>query len=273
MNAGASGSAFGDRVSGDAAASLDLLRPAWAAPPGVGAAMSSRHGGVSTGPWNSLNLGAACGDRPEAVAENRRRFAQALGATPVWLRQVHGSRVLRLDDELLRDEPADAAWTTQRGLACTVSVADCLPVLLASDDGQVVAAAHAGWRGLAAGVLEATLAALAEDAAVPPRRLHAWLGPCIGAQAFEVGVDVLMAFGASPGAPGPHFVARPRADGSQRWLADLQALARGRLLALGLPAIAVTTHGDCTLGSPSAFFSYRRDGAASGRMAAAVWRR
>lgn len=250
-----------------------LLQPAWPSLPGVGAAMSGREGGVSTGPWHRLNLGAACGDRPEAVARNRRRFSAALGATPVWLRQVHGCGVLHLADDRPRDEPADAAWTTQRGVACTVLVADCLPVLLARGDGAVVAAAHAGWRGLAAGVLETTVAALADGTGTSTQALRAWLGPCIGPQAFEVGVDVLEAFGFTAAAPGPHFVARPRPDGSPRWLADLPALARARLLALGLPAAAVHTHGGCTVGSPSAFFSYRRDGRASGRMAAAIWRR
>jgi polyphenol oxidase len=249
-----------------------LLQPAWTPPPRVGAAMSTRNGGVSTGSWHSLNLGLACDDRPEAVAENRRRFATALGATPVWLRQVHGCGVLHLADGRPRDEPADAAWTTQRGVACTVLVADCLPVLFSRDDGAVVAAAHAGWRGLAAGVLEATVGALADRTGTPPQRLRAWLGPCIGAQAFEVGVDVLQAFGATPARPGRCFVPRPRADGSARWLADLPALARARLLALGLSAAAVHTHGGCTVASPSAFFSYRRDGRASGRMAAAIWR-
>lgn len=249
-----------------------LLRPHWPAPPAVAALMSERTGGCSTGPYDSANLGVAVGDAPESVAANRAGFRQALaGARPVWLRQVHGTEVLRLDAGT-PDEPAtpaDAAWTDQPGLACTVQVADCLPVLLADRRGRAVAAAHAGWRGLAAGVLESTLVALRSGAGVDAADVVAWLGPCIGPLAFEVGADVLEAFGSRPGSAEPRlFAFSPRADGAARWRANLHELARRRLGAAGVPAI----HADdtCTALTPSRFFSFRRDGR-TGRMAAAVW--
>lgn len=252
---------------------LPLLRPAWLAPANVGAAMSQRAGGVSTGPYASLNLGVAVADEPAAVAENRARFGAALGAQPVWLRQVHGVKVLRLHagGDSAHGEPADAAWTTDPGVACTVQVADCLPVLFTLRDGSAVAAAHAGWRGLAAGVLEATVQALCEGRGVAPSEVLAWLGPCIGPRQFEVGADVLQAFGEDPAAPDSHrFVYRPRSDGAPRWLANLPLLAAERLAAVGLQRI--TSAGACTVEEASSFFSFRRDGV-TGRMAAAVWRR
>lgn len=251
-----------------------LLRPAWSAP--VGALCSTRAGGVSAGPWAGLNLGDAVGDDPAAVAENRRRFASWLeGARPVWMRQVHGTQVLRLTPAALRDSGADppvadAAWTDQPGLACVVQVADCMPVLLAAADGRAVAAAHAGWRGLAAGVLEATLAALCEGAGVQPAQVQAWIGPCIGRRRFEVGADVLRAFGAGDAAASAAFVPCARADGSARWLADLPALASARLQAAGVGSISGGMW--CTASDASGFFSFRRDGV-TGRMAAAIWRR
>lgn len=234
--------------------------------------MSTRQGGVSAEPWQSLNLGVAVGDEPAAVAQNRARFAAALGARPVWLRQVHGTQVLRLQADTPEHpaEPADAAWTTEPGIACTVQVADCLPVLLADPEGRAVAAAHAGWRGLAAGVLEATVAALHAGAGIRPDRLIAWLGPCIGPEAFEVGAEVLPAFGRVAHAHDqPAFRWAPRADASPRWRADLVALARERLLALGVTAIVAD--GACTVSDRSRFFSFRRDGR-TGRLAAAIWR-
>jgi len=256
---------------------LPLWRPRWAGElsPEIAAAMSTRHGGVSQGPWASLNLGGACGDVLADVAVNRQRFASALGARPVWLRQVHGTNVVQLDGaspgaDLL---PADAAWTATPGIACTVLVADCLPVLLAARDGSAVAAAHAGWRGLAAGVLEATVQALQQGAGVAPRDLMAWLGPCIGPQAFEVGADVLAGFGVLPETAGPDvFLYRPRADGTPRWRAYLPALASARLQAAGVPEGAIHACGHCTFSEPSDLFSFRRDGV-TGRLAAAIWRR
>ena len=251
---------------------LPLLRPDWPAPPGVGAAMSLRDGGVSGAPWRSLNLGAAVGDEPLAVAENRARWAAALGARAVWLRQVHGVKVLRLSSTSATtpDEPADAAWTTEPGLACTVQIADCLPVLFAARDGRAVAAAHAGWRGLAAGVLEATLSALQQGAGVATGELVAWLGPCIGPRQFEVGADVLEGFGQAPAQADPAlFVYSPRSDGAPRWRANLQQLAKLRLAAAGV--VHISQDPSCTVEDESRFFSFRRD-RVTGRLAAAVWR-
>jgi polyphenol oxidase len=247
-------------------------RPLWAAPPSVGALMSERAGGVSLAPYNSLNIGSAVGDDPAAVAENRARVAAAMGARPVWLRQVHGARVVRLGSGDIDAEPqqADAAWTDEPGIACTAQVADCLPVLLATLDGRGVAAVHAGWRGLAAGVLEATLAALCKGTGRAPNEVAAWLGPCIGPRAFEVGADVLEAFGAPTASPDVQlFVSRPRADGAPRWLANLPQLARDRLRAAGVEHLAGGEA--CTVGDASRYFSFRRDGV-TGRLVAAVWR-
>jgi polyphenol oxidase len=245
------------------------ITPGWQVDGRIGALMSTRAGGVSRAPFDSLNLGRSAGDEPVAVDENRRRFAAALGgARPVWMSQVHGVQVRRLksaDPAGAAVDAADAAITTEPGVACCVMVADCLPVLFAAPDGLGVGAAHAGWRGLAGGVLEATVAALSEAAACAPHRLQAWLGPCIGARQFEVGADVLEACGG-----GAHFVARPRPDGAMRWLADLPGLARARLHAVGVTQIS---GGDwCTVEERSRFFSFRRD-SVTGRMAAAVWLR
>ena len=243
------------------------MRPEWLVDARVGALMSMRAGGVSVAPFDSFNLGRSAGDERAAVDENRRRFAAALqGAQPVWLSQVHGTHVLRLRAGMAAQaHEADAAITTEPGLACTVMVADCLPVLFAAPDGRGVGAAHAGWRGLAGGVLEATVLALCEAAACPAAKLQAWLGPCIGPRQFEVGAEVVEAFGA-----GPAFVARPRPDGAMRWLADLPALARQRLAGAGLTQISGGA--GCTVEDASRFFSFRRD-AVTGRMAAAVWLR
>jgi len=258
-----------------------LIRPRWPAPPGVRALMSTRGGGVSTGPGGalaSLNLGRSVGDAPEAVAENRRRFVASLRGSedaapvrPVWLHQVHGAHVLALDAASAEHPttPADAVWTATPGVACMVGAADCLPMLFAARDGRAVAAAHAGWRGLAAGVLEATVAALAEGAGTRPADLQAWLGPCIGPRRFEVGADVLQAFGVAPRPlHQPGFAYAPRPDGDPRWRADLQGLARRRLQDLGIGLIAAEEA--CTYEDASRFFSFRRD-PAGGRMAAAIW--
>lgn len=246
------------------------LMPDWAASGRVGSLMSTRAGGVSAAPFDSLNLGRSAGDRREAVDRNRRRFAAALGARPRWMSQVHGSSVLRLraDDEQGDAESgaaavADAAITTDSGIACTVMVADCLPVLFAAADGAAVGAAHAGWRGLATGVLESTIAALCGAARCEPGAVSAWLGPCIGPRQFEVGADVVTAFGG-----GPRFAPRQRADGQARWLADLPGLASDRLRAAGVTQISGGAW--CTVEDASRFFSFRRDGV-TGRMAAAVW--
>ena len=249
--------------------SAPLRHPGWLAPEWrvahVGALMTTRHGGVSAAPFDSFNLGAAVDDDPQAVARNRRRLAQTIGARPVFLNQVHAANVVRLTAADARpDGPvrtADASVTTEPAIACTAQVADCLPVLFAAPQGRAVGAAHAGWRGLALGVLEATLAAVCEAAHCAPDEVQAWLGACIGPTQFEVGPEVLDAFGAS-GAP--RFVAK----GPRKWLADLPALARDRLQAAGVRAIGGGEW--CTVSDPSRFFSFRRDHV-TGRMAAAIW--
>jgi YfiH family protein len=244
------------------------MRPEWPLPAGVQAFCSERDGGVSSPPYDTLNLGDHVGDDPVAVLENRRRLALQLQARPVFLQQVHGRGVVRLTPETADGTEADACWTTERSLACTMMVADCLPVLLAARSGTVVGAAHCGWRGLAGGVLESLWEAMRGEAGRADQVL-AWLGPCIGPQAFEVGPEVRDAFAAHDSAAASLF--RPHGDG--KFLADLQGLARRRLAALGITAI----HGNdgtrawCTVSNPSRFFSHRRD-RISGRFAAGLWR-
>ena len=265
----------------------DALRPVFTSPR-VHALMSTRQGGVSQGAFVSLNLRHGLGDDVGAVVENQARFAAALGAEPVWLRQVHGTRVLRLPlvseatdaTEATPNElpEADASITTTPGVACAVQVADCMPVLFAVADGRGVGAAHAGWRGLSSGVLEATVAALCEAAHCEPSDIEAWLGPCIGPRHFEVGADVLQGFGvpvasASGGdQAAPVGPARFVPDRPGKWLADLPGLARDKLSALGIARISGGTW--CTVEDASRFFSFRRDTrlhGRSGRLAAAIW--
>jgi len=242
-------------------ADLDMILPDWPAPPGVRAAMTLRTGGASGGPYASLNLGDHVGDDPGAVAENRRRLREALSlpTEPLWLEQVHGTDVARFGGSTR--PRADAAVALEPGQVCAVMVADCLPVLLADRARTCVAAAHAGWRGLAAGVLEATVAALPVD----PARLVAWLGPAIGPEAFEVGPEVRAAFLAVD--PAAEVAFWPGTG--DRWLADVYTLARQRLARAGVSE--VYGGGWCTVSDPGRFFSYRRDGV-TGRMAALVWR-
>jgi len=222
--------------------------------------MTTRAGGVSRGSYASLNLATHVGDDAADVAENRRRLraALALPTEPAWLEQAHGTGVAVLPAAVAG--AADAAVSFAPGSVCAVLVADCLPVFLASHDGDRVGIAHAGWRGLAIGVVEAVIAALDCD----PARLMAWLGPSIGPSVFEVGDDVRDAFLA--GDRGSAAAFRPGREG--RWLADLPALARRRLAAAGVGA---AYGGDlCTLSDPARFYSYRRDGV-TGRMAALAW--
>ena len=284
--------------------------------PAVGWAFTLRGGGVSQGPWGvhepgcssedaakrtgfapgGLNLGLHTGDDLSAVRENRRRVAAAIGHPVSWLTQVHGIRVLDLDEtgkahgvvsgaNLHHHDPeADAQITTLPGIALAVQVADCLPVLLADTQGRVIGAAHAGWRGLAAGVLEVTVQAMRSK--VPDANLVAWLGPCIGPAAFEVGDDVRAAFLADtpdaataaiqppdpvmPGVIQPISAAsafQPR-RGLGKWLANLPLLARLRLQALGITTIH--TAGHCTFSEPEHFWSYRRS-TPCGRMAGLLW--
>src|SRR5512133_2059095 len=219
--------------------------PDWPAPPGVHAVCSTRTGGVSTAPYDTLNLGDHVGADPHAVAANRVLFSRAVDARPVFMKQVHGTAgVVRLDRESEDGVEADGCWTDTPGVACTIMVADCLPVLLALQDGTRVGAAHAGWRGLAGGILEATLRAMGSEAPT----VRAWLGPCIGPQAFEVGPEVKAAFEAhAPGA-----AAFFRAHTAGKWFADLPGLARRRLQALGITRIFGNdgSAGWCTFSNP-----------------------
>lgn len=237
---------------------VEVIRPDWPAPAWVRACMTTRAGGVSPAPWASFNLGDHVGDDPAHVAANRAQLRALLPAEPVWLTQVHGTRVAELGRDT--DFRADACVARAGGQVCAVLTADCLPVLFCDRAGRVVAGAHAGWRGLAAGVLEATVSAMR----VPPGEILAWMGAAIGPQAFEVGDEVRAAFVAQHAAAASAFVSH--APG--KWLADIYALARLRLGAVGVHA--VHGGGRCTFGEADAFFSYRRDGV-TGRMAALVW--
>jgi hypothetical protein len=247
-------------------AALPLIRPQWPAPPQVGAAVTTRDGGVSRGVYASLNLADHVGDDPAYVAANRRHLRAALGLRdePAWLRQVHGCRVARLPTAPTPE--ADAAWTDQPGLACAVLSADCLPVLFCDEAGSCVAAAHAGWRGLAGGVLEATIAALP----VPARNLLAWFGPAIGPEAFEVGEDVRQAFVDHDARDRAFFRSRQGQRSPGKYLADLEGLARRRLQRAGV--VRIFGGGSCTHSNPENFYSHRRDGV-SGRIASLIWLR
>lgn len=242
-----------------------LLGFEWRLPAGVRAAFTTRQGGASAAEWSSLNLGAHVGDAPESVAENRKRVRAMLRmkAEPAWLNQVHGVAVSDLDSVKARARPvtADAAITTGRDYACTVMVADCLPVLFASRDGQKIGAAHAGWRGLAGGVLEHTVLALG----VPAGQLSAWMGPAISREHFEVGDEVRLAFVAQDAGAASAFTA----NANGKWQADLFTLARRRLNSLGIEDVSGGNW--CTFADPVRFFSHRRDGK-GGRMAALIWK-
>lgn len=253
------------------AASLPVVTgPRWT---GVHYFCTTREGGVGTAPHDTLNLGLRAGDRPEAVAENRRRVRAMLPADPLWLRQVHGTRVVDADgseEDAAEGEPAaDAAVTIAVDRPLAIMVADCLPVLIADTGGRALGAAHAGWRGLAGGVLENTLDALRRKCPAASA-WQAWIGPGIGPAAFEVGADVLDAFapadGGARGEAAALFTPRPGVPG--KWLADLPALAELRLRRAGVAH--VHRSGLCTVSDARRFFSYRRDGE-TGRMALLAW--
>jgi hypothetical protein len=244
----------------------NTISPQWPAVAGVRALFTLRRNGVSPAPYESFNLGAHVGDEPDKVRQNRRQLCEAHGLPrePLWLEQLHGTRVVDADQTLLMgaSQPpprADAAISRQPGTVLAVLVADCLPVLFAACDGSAGAVAHAGWRGLAGGVLEATVAALAGHGA-----LQAWLGPAISRLHFEVGPEVRECFTAHDPGAAAAFTANSRG----RWQCDLRALARARLAAAGVSSV----HGDsgCTYAEPQRFYSYRRDGT-TGRMAALIW--
>lgn len=278
----------------------DWLLPDWPAVPGVHALCTTRAGGVSAAPWDSLNLGDHVGDSAHAVFENRARLQAALrarapgvpGTRAVFLRQVHGSDVLALDADTPQNLAADACLSSTPGVVCTIMVADCLPVLFTDRSGSTVAAAHAGWRGLAGtaraggpaeGVLESVVAHFSQQLVNSGACAHraeaagqtlAWLGPCIGPSAFEVGEEVRAALCQGHPQAARHFMPG-QAPG--KWLADLAGLARQRLQAMGISAIYGNDGSArwCTVANPSAFFSHRRDAArlgSSGRFAVCIWR-
>jgi polyphenol oxidase len=243
---------------------LDLIRPEWPAPPWVHACCTTRGGGVSTGVYGTLNLGDHVGDAPGRVARNRAllRTALALPAEPLWLNQVHGCTVVRTGGRIARPA-ADAVIACRPGSVCAVLTADCLPLLICDRQGRRAAAVHAGWRGLAAGVIESTLSALGALGA-PCEDLLVWLGPAIGPAAFAVGGEVRAAFLAA----NPEVTSAFQAGPDGKWFADLFALARHRLARAGVTQVYGGT--DCTYSDPERFFSYRRDGI-TGRMASLIW--
>lgn len=238
-----------------------IIVPEWPLPEGVAACSSTRVGGVSQGAWDSLNLGAHCGDNPEHVDENRERMFAAgkLPSKPIWLEQVHGKDVLHLTREPYASKRADASYSNTSGTVCAVMTADCLPVLFCNRAGTEVAAAHAGWRGLCDGVLEETVACFNDS----PENILAWFGPAIGPQAFEVGPEVREAFMVKESNAVEAF--RPVGE---KYYADIYLLARQRLANLGVTNVFGGNR--CTFSEKDDFFSYRRD-RITGRMASFIW--
>lgn len=246
-----------------------ILRPDWPAPTGVCAAVTTRSGGASRGPWASFNLGGHVGDDPAAVQANRASLmaALALPNPPQWLHQVHGAETVAAATDG-RVRTGDSAWTRRAGVVCAVQSADCLPVLLCNRAGSVVAAVHGGWRGLAAGVIARAVTAMA----VPAGELLAWLGPAICADCYEVGDEVRAAFTAAPGVAHGDALAACFAPSGRagHWRADLPGIARAQLAGLGVPSEAIFGGDLCTFADPERFYSHRRDGV-SGRLAALIW--
>lgn len=241
----------------------DWIVPDWPAPARVRALTTTRTGGVSAGPYAFFNLGLRAGEDVQRVKHNRALLAACLPTAPVWIRQVHGAAVVDVTEvHNASGEPqADAAVARVAGRVCAVLSADCLPVLLCDRDGSTVAVAHAGWRGLAAGVIEATVAKMS----LPADRLMAWLGPAISQAAYEIGPELREAFVSQRAEDAAAF----RAGKPGKFHADLYVLARHRLLSAGVQA--VYGGGFCTYAESQRFYSYRRDGAASGRMASLIW--
>lgn len=232
--------------------------------PGVTIGVTTRDGGVGEAPFDTLNLGDHVGDNPAHVSENRRRLQSVLPERPIcWLRQVHGNRTVLADHTDCSE--ADAHWTTQRRTPLAILTADCLPVVIAAKDASCVGIAHAGWRGLANGVVESLLATLP----LAPAQLFAWLGPAISLNAYEVGNEVRQFFLKTQGEEASHYF-KPSARATDHWMADLSGLATFILHRAGVEAI--TANSSCTVAQPQDFFSHRRDGPATGRMATVVWR-
>lgn len=246
---------------------VTLPGPGW---PGITSFVSTRDGGVSAAPYASWNLGDHVGDDPASVAENRRRLSSLLPGGPLWLQQVHGVDVIDADApraDMTVVPCGDAAITQTPNQVLAIMTADCLPVLVASVGGRTLAMAHAGWRGLAAGVLERTVDAVRAAAGDVP--LRAWIGPAIGPSAFEVGDEVRREFvQTDPGATACFLAAETSRPNAIKWLADLPELARRRLHAVGVTDVGLS--GWCTVSEPNLFFSYRRDGQ-TGRFATVAW--
>lgn len=238
---------------------IELIRPDWPAPRNVHVFTTTRNSGFSRGSWDGLNLGAHCGDDPDRVEKNRQSLLSLLPSEPRWLNQVHGTEVITWDKAKDAETEADAIVSSDKGQVCAVLTADCLPVVFCDQAGTKVAVAHAGWRGLAAGVLEATVLAMG----CKPSDLLAWFGPAIGPRAFEVGRDVFDAFVNSN--TGDTIAFKPYRD---RWLADIYQLAGLAIERSGVTQISGGQH--CTYEEEDRFFSYRRDGE-TGRMATVVW--
>lgn len=240
---------------------IELIKPTWTAPSNVYAYTTTRHDGVSTGPYASLNLGLHVGDDKEHVLQNRESLKKYLSIPnePVWLNQTHSTNVV-IAENYTSNEPADASFTRQTGVVCAVLTADCLPILICNTHGTEVAAIHAGWRGLAAGVIENTLAQLKSDRS----DLMAWLGPAIGPTAFEVGEEVRLAFIEHDSQAEAAFTPSP----NKRWLANIYQLATLRLNSQGINHISGGLY--CTYTQPEFFYSYRRE-PKSGRMASLIW--
>lgn len=235
----------------------------WPAPKNIIAGTTTRLGGVSLTPYAELNLGLHVGDDPKAVAANRQHLQNLLSLPnpPCWLNQVHGIAVVEAKSNDTTPPTADGVYTHQKDQVCAIMTADCLPVLLCSKNGEAVGAAHAGWRGLQAGVIEAVISQLKST----PENIMAWLGPAIGPKVFEVGPEVREQFIAHD----PKAAIAFTTSQENKYLADLYALARQRLQALGITAIYGATY--CTYSDPKRFFSYRRDQGRTGRMASLIY--
>ncbi|EKT54286.1 purine nucleoside phosphorylase YfiH [Providencia burhodogranariea] len=239
----------------------ELIFPDWPQPKNVLSCSTTRIGGVSLPPFDSLNLGSHVGDVPEAVSENRSRLVSLanLPQHPLWLEQIHGTKVLHLNGNTFENRQADAIYTNQAGQVCAIMTADCLPVLFCSKDGKEVAAAHAGWRGLCDGILENTISQFTN----PANEIMAWLGPAIGPEKFEVGAEVRQAFINQSNDLKSGFIAK-----GDKFLADIYLLARIKLQAVGISSIYGGSF--CTVSDENRFFSYRRAGK-TGRMASLIW--
>ena len=240
----------------------DFIIPDWPAPANVRAVITTRSGGISCGPYSSLNLADHVGDDPWAVAKNRlllRECVSELPSDPLWLKQVHGVNCVAAEDGVDGTE-ADASWSHTSGNVCAVLTADCLPLLLCDESGSVVSAVHAGWQGLVKGVIEASVKTLP----VAPQTLMVWMGPAIGPNRFEVGADVRNAFFLHEAKAAQAF----NSISNGKWLGDIYLLARQRLNAVGVTRIY--GGGECTVTDSKRFFSFRRD-KATGRMASLIW--